>query len=429
MAQVLPSKNLIIKAGPPVYGGYTLGRTTASPKIILIQGAIPGEMVEVSIDEEKKDYYLASVEQVIEPSEYRIKPKCASFEACGGCQFQYISYSEQVTMKQEVLTDSLRRIGNIIVNLDTPIVNEDNIWNYRFRGQFKVENGLIGFYKEKSNEIIDTDYSPLMIDPVNEALKKVRGAMFSQPELFKDIREIQISYGDGAYASLETRPGAKRNKLYWDSLGELLLECCFKGIFIKDGRNMLAYGQEHLALPLDGMTYTVSPVSFFQSNWKLNQVMVDFIKDKLQPLGGKRVLDLFSGAGNFSLTIAEDAREVVAVEENPFAIEDGKRNLRFNRIENMRFSRASAETYNISNYGPFDIIVLDPPRAGLSPKTVENIKKANPDRIVYISCNPSTLARDLKRLAPNYAIESIRLVDLFPQTYHIETLAFLTASK
>ncbi len=420
------TKNIIVTAGPPVYGGYTLGRTAAVPKIILIRGAIPGELVEVSVDEEKKDYYLASVENIIEPSEHRIQPKYASFEACGGCQFQYISYGEQVEIKQQVLADALRRIGNVIVALDTPITGEDAIWNYRFRGQFKVENGSIGFYKEKSNEIIDTDYSPLMIEPINEALKGVRNAMAAQPELFEDIREIQISYGDGAYAFIKANPRAKHDQLFWDSLAELLLECCFEGIFIKTGREMLKYGQQYVALPLDGMTYTASPAGFFQSNWKLNQAMVDFITGKLQPLSEKRVLDLFSGAGNFSLPLAQDADEIIAVEENPFSVEDGKRNLRLNRIQNMRFYRAAAEAYDIKNYGPFDIAIVDPPRAGLSPKIVENLIQAHPDTVVYISCNPSTLARDIKRLAGTYKIESIRLVDLFPQTYHIETLAFLT---
>jgi len=425
MAQTVPHKNIILRAGAPVYGGYTLGRTAAAPKIILIRGAIPGEMVEVSVNEEKKDYYIASVENVIEPSEYRIQPKCASFEACGGCQFQYISYGEQVVIKQQVLTDSLRRIGNIIVAPDTPIINEDAIWKYRFRGQFKVENGLIGFYKEKSNEIVDTDYSPLMIDPINEALKSVRSAMSAQPELFRDINEIQISCGDGTYASIKANPRAKHDRLFWDSLADLLLECCFEGVFIKTQLETLKYGRQYLALSLDGISYTASPMSFFQSNWKLNRVMVDFIKDRLQPLSGKRVLDLFSGAGNFSLPLAQDADEVIAVEENPFAVEDGKRNLRLNRIQNMCFYRAAAEAYDISRYSPFDIVIVDPPRAGLSPKIVENLLQAHPATIVYISCNPSTLARDLKRLAPNYEIESIRLVDLFPQTYHIETLVFL----
>ncbi len=426
MAQTVPHENVILRAGGPVYGGYTLGRTTATPKIILIQGAIPGELVEVSINEEKKDYYIASVENIIEPSEHRIQPKYASPGACGGCQFQYISYAEQVEMKQQVLTDALRRIGNVIVTLDAPITSEDAIWNYRFRGQFKVENGLIGFYKEKSNEIIDTDYSPLMIEPINEALKGVRTAMATQPELFRDIQEIQISYGDGAYASVRANPSARHEQLFWDSLADLLLECCFEGIFIKTGRDLLKYGQQYLVLPLDGMTYTTSPAGFFQSNWKLNQIMVDFIKDKLQPLSEKRVLDLFSGAGNFSLPLTQDADEIIAVEENPFSVEDGKRNLQLNRVQNMRFYRAAAETYDIKKYSPFNIAIVDPPRAGLSPRIVENLIQAHPDIIVYISCNPSTLARDIKRLAGTYKIESLHMVDLFPQTYHIEALSFLT---
>jgi len=420
---------VILKAGAPAYGGLTIGRITQEPtaetgglkaKVVLIRGAIPGEMVEVSIDDEKKDYYLASVKKVIEPSPDRIEPG-----PCPGCQLHYISYDRQVVIKEEVLSDALRRIGGINIELSEPLTLKGNTWGYRFRGQFKVSDGKIGFYKEKTREIIDLDYSPLMIDEINEVLKKVHGAVHSQPEKFQSVTEIHISYGDGAFAFVRTNPKAKKERLFWDELAALLLSLGFKGTVIEaDGRRLLKYGRGFLSLPLDDMTYTVSPMGFFQSNWKLNQVLVRFIKDHLQPLGGKKVLDLFSGAGNFTLPLALDAGEVVAVEENPFAIEDGKRNLQLNKIDNLQFLRSAAEAFNIKYYGP-DIVILDPPRAGVSDRLIGNLLKAAPQKIVYVSCNPSTLARDLKRLTDKYEVESVRLVDLFPQTYHIEALAFL----
>ena len=185
----------------------------------------------------------------------------------------------------------------------------------------------------------------------------------------------------------------------------------------------MRYGKPYIALNLENLKYTVSPKSFFQSNWKLNQTVVAFIKENLLPLKGKKVLDLYSGAGNFSLPLAGDADKVIAVEENPYAIEDGRRNLKVNNIKNCKFIRSPAENFRMMDN--VHIVILDPPRQGLSSETVNKMLKITPERIVYISCSPSTFARDLKKLLEKYSIESIRMIDFFPQTFHIEALAFL----
>ncbi|MBI3592517.1 MAG: class I SAM-dependent RNA methyltransferase, partial [Nitrospirae bacterium] len=174
---------------------------------------------------------------------------------------------------------------------------------------------------------------------------------------------------------------------------------------------------------LENLKYTISPMSFFQSHWKLNQAVVKFVKDNLQPLRGCRVLDLYSGAGNFSLPVAIDADEVIAVEENPHAIKDGKRNLEINNIRNCRFIRSSAENINIR--GDIDILIVDPPRLGLTNRAIDKILAKTPERIAYISCNPATLGRDLKKFLTKYELESVRMIDFFPQTYHTESLTFL----
>jgi 23S rRNA (uracil1939-C5)-methyltransferase len=204
----------------------------------------------------------------------------------------------------------------------------------------------------------------------------------------------------------------------------MFLNTGFGGICIEDSnKRLLRYKNQHITLELEGLKYTVSPMSFFQSNWRLNQALVKFIRDSLQKLNGKRVLDLYSGAGNFSLPAALDADEVIAVEENPYAVKDGRRNLKINGIKNCRFIHSSAETFQTNE--KFNIFLLDPPRHGLTNKTINNILTMMPEQIVYVSCNPATLARDLKRLLGKYEIGSIRLVDFFPQTYHIESLVFL----
>ncbi len=292
--------------------------------------------------------------------------------------------------------------------------------------RFKVADSKIGFFKEKTREIIDMDFSPLMMGKINRALKKLHNAIHTEPRWFIDITEVHIAYGDGVFALVKTTPGIKSPEVPWETLALLFLDLDFDGIYIETGgKKPLRYGKEFLSLPLDGVTYTVSPASFFQANWKLNQILVGFIKDSLAPLQGKRILDLYSGAGNFSLPLALDAREVVAVEENPTAVDDANRNKQLNHIKNVKFLPIPVEHYNIANYGPFDIVLVDPPRAGLSNRLVDNLLKTKAGRMVYVSCNPSTLARDLKKLSSQYTIDSVQLVDFFPQTYHVETLVFL----
>jgi 23S rRNA (uracil1939-C5)-methyltransferase len=406
---------ITIKTELPAYGGVSLAKWKG--KVLLIKGAIPEEIVEIKIDGEKRDYYTASVVKVLEPSPDRIEPECKYFGLCGGCHLQYISYKTQIKLKEEILKDTIRRIGKTEIELSKPLIY-DNPWNYRHRGQFKVFHGEIGFYKEKTRDVIDIDNCPLMHDEINERLIKVKDALKNNRS-FDNITEVHISYGDTAIALIKIKD---KNRSF-DKLFQLFLNSKISGLFVDTVDKVFKYGRHYITLDIGGLKYTVSPMSFFQSHWNLNQKVVKFIKDSMQPLNGKKILDLYSGAGNFSLPIAIDADEVIAVEDNPFAIEDGKRNARVNGIKNCRFICSPIETFNIKN--TVDISIVDPPRSGLTNKVIDKILALKNEKIVYISCNPSTLARDLKKLLVKYTIESIKMIDFFPHTYHIEALCFM----
>lgn len=411
------NKVITLKAELPAYGGFSIGRWKG--KVVFIKNTIPGETIEAKLEEEKRDYYIASTTKILESSPDRIEPNCKFFGPCGGCQSQHISYQRQIRLKEEILKDSLKRIGKINIELSKSLIY-DNPWHYRYRGQFKVLQGKIGFYREKTREVIDIDDCPLMTKEINEYLLKVRGILKNSEHLH-EVSEVHISYGDEAVALIKTR-GKQPLKL--DEIAPAFLHSGFSGVFIDSGeKRLLKYGNHYITLNLEGLKYTISPMSFFQSHWKLNLAVVRFVKDSLQPLRGKRVLDLYSGAGNFSIPIALDASEVNAVEENPFAIEDGKRNLAINNIKNCRFIRSSIEALQIKD--SIDILIADPPRLGLTNKAIDKILNVIPERIAYVSCNPTTFARDLKKLLSKYEIESVRVIDFFPQTYHIESLAFL----
>lgn len=406
-----------VTAAFPAYGGRSIGAING--KVVMIKGAIPGERVEAKIEEEKRDYLKAETVAVLDSSADRITPPCPYFGVCGGCQLQFIAYERQVSIKEEVLRGALKRLAKVDPFFESPLIHTPP-WHYRLRGQFKAGKNSLGFYRERTRDVVDIQSCPLMHETINGKLGAVRGLLGSV-----DFKEIHISTdGDRGIAAL--LKGVKGGRKEAERAGAGLMSFGFSGAVIEfDAKSALplSFGEPGISLDLQGLNYGVSPLSFFQSHWALNRKVAAAIKERLAPLGGKRLLDLYSGAGNFSLLLAAEAAEIIAVEENPAAIQEGLRNLERNGIGNYRFIAAPAERLSLSE--AVDIVITDPPRLGLSNAALGKIVALRPERIVYISCNPSTLGRDLGKLAAAYEIESVRAVDFFPQTYHIESLAFL----
>ena len=395
---------MIVKPLLPAYGGYTVAR---DDKIILVKGAIPGEVVEVTVQEKKRDYTLAAVSQVVEPSEYRVEPKCPVFGVCGGCHLQYVSYERQLSMKEEVLVDSLARLGGIEVELGPSL--SDAQWNYRHRAQFKVSrHGNLGFFRESSRDIVEFEACPLMKGEINGLLRTVK-----EKALAQGLKEIHFSVGDSVAVLLKYDGDYACDQELFRQAGMASIAC----------NDNLTEGSGYVVFDLLGLKYTVSPWTFFQAHWLLNTKVAELITQAAEPLKGQVVLDLYAGAGNFSLPLAEQAQEILLVEENPHAIEDGTRNLKMNGLKNCRFMKSSAEKYKMQK--KVDLLILDPPRPGLTTEVAKKVIEHAPARIIYISCNPATLARDLKKLKEKYAITSIRMIDFFPNTFHIEAAVFL----
>lgn len=394
----------ILKSAAPAYGGYSIAR---DGKIVFIRGAIPGEVVEVNIVEKKRDYSVASVVTVVEPSEDRVEPICPVFGTCGGCQLQYISYARQLKMKGEILVDSLSRLGGI--ETEPGEAFSDSQWHYRHRAQFKVSRqGVVGFFRESTREVVDFNECPLLVHEINEVLPKIKDAV-----PMENLREIHIAAGD-------CLTGLLRGDEYDQEACVRIMEAGMSGASFNDAH---ALGREYVTLDIGGLKYSVSPWAFFQAHWGLNRRVVDFIMNALQPVEGQRILDLYAGAGNFSLPLAVHAGQVVAVEENRHAVDDAARNLELNDIKNCSIVRSSAEKYKFK--GKFDVIILDPPRPGLTSEVARKVLDHGAPRIVYVSCNPSTLARDLKKMKDKYDVESVHQIDFFPNTFHIEAAAFL----
>ena len=408
-------ENIQVKVEQAIAGGQYTARYNG--KVVILQGfTLPDEVVEASVIKERSDYIEACVERILEPSPERIDPPCEHFGICGGCSYQHIPYDIQIRIKREILTDCLRRIAGIDLEPVETLKNPEQ-WHYRLRAQFKVSIRGVGLHKKASREVVPLKKCLLMNQMINEYLQKMNDYLMKCR-----IREIHFTCGNTLIAQIIARKRALTD-MDMEEIASTLLSAGLSGLNILRGdRKPVSFGRPYVELDLNGLRYTLSALSFIQNSWKLNQEMTSIIKRHIESAGMKRILDLYAGAGNLSLGLAQCA-DVTAVEGNPYAVKDGLRNVEINNISNYRIIRSSTEKFDTDER--FDTVILDPPRPGISKRVIKLIQKIMPEIIVYVSCNPATLSRDIKRLSELYEIASIRLIDLFPHTHHIETLTFM----
>ena len=397
--------NITVKSTAPAYGGYSLGKIGS--KVVFVEGMLPSETAEVEITDERKDFSFGRITKIIDPSPARCLPACPHFGICGGCHFQHVTPEYQVTLKNEILTDALRRIGKLEIEPAPPL--SGHAWNYRHRVQFKVStNGEVGFYRKGTRDIVTIRTCPILLPDLNALLDRIRNGVLS-----RGMQEIHITLGDTPVAFVK---GPVDNR----DIPALFQDAGFSGIMMSHD----SPGEPcRTSFPLLKFSYSVSPLTFIQSHWELNCILVETVASIIKEAKARHIVDLYAGAGNFSIPAAMSADRVTAVEESPTAAADGARNLELNGIDNCRFLNISAEKYRWKDHA--DLIILDPPRAGLTGSLAEKIVKSRARQIIYISCNPSTLARDLKKLSPAYAVTSVRQINFFPQTFHIEAMAIL----
>lgn len=389
----------------PVHGGYALARPEGMG-VLFVRRALPGEEVRVRIGQRKRDYAFAEAVEILTPSPHRVDPPCEVFGACGGCQLQHAAYPYQLAMKREILSEAFRRIGGMDVSPDIAPAGEP--FGYRYRGQFQTDGPAVGFFAERSRRLVPVSRCPLMAGAINAALPAVR-----------DIAEISRA-GEIHLATDGTRvaawlPGVRFISRVAERAAGVLSGIAFEDRVTGDGT---------VTLPLDGLSYTVSPRSFFQANWRMNLALVGRVASLLREAPGARLLDLYAGAGNFALPLARRCGEVVAVEGEPRAFADLRRNARGNGLANVHPVNVRVESFRPS--GRFDAVVLDPPRSGLSPKALSLVREIAAGRILYVSCNPSTLARDVRALSDRYDLAGLSVHDFFPNTHHVEALSVLS---
>ena len=404
---------MTVTTGPPVHGGYALARPEGMG-VLFVRWALPGEVVSVRIVERKREYAFAEAVEVLSPSPRRVDPPCEVFGECGGCQLQHAEYPYQLEMKMEILREAFRRIGKMGVAPETAPPGDP--FGYRYRGRFQVNGEKVGFHAPLSHRLVPVSRCPLMIDAINAVLPGLRGLGG-----IANVSEVEVA-SDGVRASAAF-PGVPFGKAILEHLVERT-----GGVLAGARFEDRSWGEERITLPLDGISYSVSPRGFFQANWRMNQAMVCRIGAILGDLGvsaGARLLDLYAGAGNFALPLAAKVREVVAVEGEARSFKELRGNVRENGLGNVRIVRSSVEAFRPE--GRFDALVLDPPRAGLSERSLARVREVAAGKVLYVSCNPATLARDVRSLSDRYDLTALEMHDFFPNTHHVEALAVLTA--
>jgi len=392
-----------------VHGGLGLARAKG---VVFVPFVVPGETVEAEIMEKKKGYAFARPVEVLEPSPRRVEPPCPVFGRCGGCHLQHMAYEAQVEAKLEILKDAFRRSAKMDVRPGVPLTGEP--FGYRRRAAFKISSGgEIGFFGHKSNTVVAMEKCLLLADALNAVLEGLRE---NTPRL-GGIAEVEAAAGlDGVVLSFA------EGSLPKDRLMDLMR--ALPGVIgIQGGKGFEPMGETTVRLSTGGVTLRVRAGNFFQANQGLNAVLVDAALEALQPLEGTSVLEAYAGSGNFTLPLAKKAARVTTVEGSRRAVEDARANVKITGLSNCLILAGTLETARLS--GRFDATVLDPPRTGLPPKALESLLSLVPRRILYVSCDPATLARDVRIFSSKYALESIRLADMFPQTYHVESLVLL----
>jgi len=408
------------------FKGYGVSRIDG--KVVFIPYSAIGDEVWVEIVEEKKNYSTGKLIEILAPSSWRVEPPCPYFGRCGGCQWQHIDYAQQAELKEEILKDILMRLGGLKEIPPLTAFPSPDPYDYRTRVQLKVKGEKLGYYQERSHQLIDIERCPIAHPLVNEIiplLRKERFLLSSTEEI-----DINVSPGEGKgvliFCFLETSQG-------WETSARQFLKShpILKGITTLRERQTASLGKPHLSftIPLN-LRLRTSPESFFQANLKQNEKLIREVLEFSRGQRNERALDLYSGVGNFALPLATVTREVWGIEENAAAVRDARFNAQFNGIENGEFIHGKVEDVlkKWKRERP-DLIILDPPRTGCK-GVVDQVAGLKPKRIVYVSCEPTILARDLRLFSDRgYFLRELALIDMFPQTYHMEVVGLLEQSQ
>lgn len=401
-----------------IYGGYGLAEVKG--KTLMVEYALPEEIVDVEVIQEKRDYILGKANRIIKPSPVRRSAPCPYYGVCGGCQLQHMEYLDQVRSKEEILLETLKRIGKIEVkSLEASLFSEE--FGYRVKAQFKVAEGFLGFYERRSHNIVEIDQC-LLLHP---SMKELIPSLKELSRKLKGLKEVEVIYSpteDEFLIKLFSQEDIAKEKI--KKLAEHLLPKKVVGIGLYKEGKVYSLGRDFTFLRIGPYLYRLSMDSFVQVNYKLWE---KFIEAAIPEESFNRVLELHCGIGFFSLFLAKRSGFLMAYDSNGRAVKDAEYNAKVNSVGNVSVGKEKSSSALKKHAGDIiDLIFLDPPRSGLSEGEAHLILQNKPRHLIYISCEPTTFARDLKVLIKGgYSLASLRMIDNFPNTYHIEAIAHL----
>jgi 23S rRNA (uracil1939-C5)-methyltransferase len=420
---------------------------------IFVPGGLPGEKAKVKVTKANKGYGFGRLMEITEKSSFRVECPAEDEHKYGGCQLQHISYEGQLKYKENQVKQVLTRIGKLEDVVVHPILGMEQPWHYRNKAQVPVgeKDGklIAGFFKPRSHEIVDTNESLLHLDEINEAInavKEIAGELGIQPyneENHKGVlRHIMARYGRKTGELMvvvvtRTNEIPQRNKLVEEIIARLPKVVSIvhnvnskKTNVIMGDKTEVLWGNEVIYDYIGEVKFAISARSFYQVNPEQTKVLYGKALEYAGLTGEESVIDAYCGIGTISLFLAQKAKKVFGVEIVPEAIEDAKRNAELNGITNAEFAVGEAETVIPAWYkegNSADVLVVDPPRKGCDEALLQTIIDMKPKKVVYVSCNPATLARDLRIFEDGgYKTVEVQPVDMFPQTTHVECVAKLT---
>lgn len=423
--------------------------------IVFVPWTAPGDRVEGEVISVKKNYARALPDALLHPSSSRVEAPCPHHGICGGCQLQHIKYSEQLRWKRRIVSEMLQRIGGLETEV-LPVIGMEKPWRYRNKAQFPVarEGGVlkIGLFERRSHRVVDVNdcliQHPLGVQAV-EALRRL-------------IEELKIPVyneekGEGLLRHILARTSFSREEVLLvlvtngrilpgeEYLAEQLASCLKnlagivqnvntrRGNVVLGEENLPLWGRDYLMEELKELRFRISAGSFFQVNPLQAEILFSLVRDYAELEGKETVFDLFCGSGAISLFLCKNAMKVIGVESYAPAVEDARKNARINEITNAEFYCGRAEKLIpelIAGGFRADVVVLDPPRKGCDEELLAAVAKSRPQRIIYVSCNPATLARDLRYLAASgYIPLKVQPVDMFPHTGHVECVVLMQNVK
>ncbi len=448
--------------------GKVVGRDEEG-RVIFVTGPAPGDVVDILVIKKRKGVFQGVVKAYKKYSEDRAEPFCSHFGVCGGCKWQHIAYQNQVAHKQTIVENALKRIGKVEIGEFQPILGAEKTQYYRNKMEFSFSNRrwltkeeldsgitnqaeVLGFHTPGTfDKVVDVEHCYLQGGASNDIRNFIRDLSKEMELAFFDIRGVE---GDMRNVIIRTsvlgelmvtvaffKDEKEKRETFLNRLSEKFPEITSLNYAINPKRNdtlmdidIVNYkGREYIYESLGKVKYKVSPKSFFQTNPYQAKNLFDVVVDFAEFQGGENVYDLYTGTGSIACYVAKNCKQVVGIEEVAPAIEDAKYNAEINNIENTVFYVGDVKDILTDEFadkhGKPDILITDPPRAGMHQKVVDMLLKLEAPKVVYVSCNPATQARDLSLLSEKYDVAKVRPVDMFPHTHHIENVALLKLRK